>query len=494
MNGLQELPTRARYYVWAVVFLGCAALVASLVHLPSSLDRWATFAVLTVAAAAAQLFPILTPRKRVYQLTVAIIFAGLFLLPPGGVALLVALAFIPEWVKTRGAAYAHLFAVSTTLISALAASAFFHWMTGPGPSLLDEPAVLIPAVVAACLYIALSHLVGLVARNLASNRWPQHRFLDLETLLTEVTLTCSGVIVAFIFQENPWVMALAFGPLFLVYRDVNQLRREARTDPKTALYNARHFQEALQQELRRAARHGRPLSVIIADLDLLRDVNNTYGHLAGDVVIRGVADIIHSNLRACDVAARFGGEEFALLLPDTDAQQAQAVAERLRRQVEDARMFVPTCFQFIRATLSLGVATYPTHGLAAEEVIHQADRAVYYAKMRGRNRVWVSSPESAGLGSVAANTRNPEEAAQHRALLAERAEPGPRAGGHPTATDRVTTAGPKSAIKRATAKAMGQTLRGRVTTKSAGEPIGLGTVTPHAIWTPRPAGGESRPA
>ena len=123
----------------------------------------------------------------------------------------------------------------------------------------------------------------------------------------------------------------------------------------------------------------------MADLDLLRNINNTYGHLAGDAVLAGVAQLIRQNIRAFDIAGRFGGEEFAIVLPETTAQEALKVAEALRFAVESASFTAPTTESRIRATLSLGVASFPDDAQLADGLVHAADVAVYQAKLRGRN-------------------------------------------------------------------------------------------------------------
>src|SRR6188472_566274 len=137
----------------------------------------------------------------------------------------------------------------------------------------------------------------------------------------------------------------------------------------------------------------RPMSIIMADLDLLRDINNSYGHLAGDAVLQGIAEVFRKQLRHYDVPARFGGEEFAILLPETPPEQALEIAERIRRAVADRRFEVETSSEPIRATVSIGVAGYPRDGSDANELIHQADLAVYRAKLQGRNRVLDASSE-----------------------------------------------------------------------------------------------------
>ena len=124
------------------------------------------------------------------------------------------------------------------------------------------------------------------------------------------------------------------------------------------------------------------MSLIMADLDLLRDINNSYGHLAGDAVLKGIAEIFRIELRHYDVPARFGGEEFSILLPETPPEQAMEIAERIRRAVAEREFEVETAAEPIRATVSLGVAGFPKDGLDANELIHQADLAVYRASFR----------------------------------------------------------------------------------------------------------------
>jgi diguanylate cyclase (GGDEF)-like protein len=168
---------------------------------------------------------------------------------------------------------------------------------------------------------------------------------------------------------------------------IPQLKQEAQTDGKTGLWNARHFTKLFTAEMERAQRFNRPLTVIMADLDLLRNINNTYGHLAGDIVLSGIGQIIKENIREYDIAGRFGGEEFAIVLPETGPAEAQALAERLRAAVEVATFQVATSQTPISCTMSIGVACCPWDATTVTELIHEADVAVYQAKLRGRNCV-----------------------------------------------------------------------------------------------------------
>ncbi|MDX6473726.1 MAG: hypothetical protein QOK22_2542, partial [Gaiellaceae bacterium] len=211
----------------------------------------------------------------------------------------------------------------------------------------------------------------------------------------DLVLTVLGVSLAAFWHWNPFLIFAALAPLVVVHRSLSvpQLQAEARVDPKTGLYNARYFATTLAAEIARAGRFERPMSLIMADLDLLRDINNSYGHLAGDAVLKGIAEIFRQQLRHYDVPARFGGEEFSILLPETPPEQALEIAERIRRAVAEREFEVETASEPIRATISIGVAAFPKDGTDANELIHQADLAVYRAKLQGRNRVLGASTE-----------------------------------------------------------------------------------------------------
>src|SRR5438045_1468325 len=131
----------------------------------------------------------------------------------------------------------------------------------------------------------------------------------------------------------------------------------------------------------------------MAYLDLPRYINNSYGHLAGDAVLKGIAEVFRAQLRHYDVPARFGGEEFSILLPETPPEQALEIAERIRRAVAERAFDVETSSEPIRVTVSIGVAGFPKDATDANELIHQADLAVYRAKLQGRNRILGASSE-----------------------------------------------------------------------------------------------------
>lgn len=159
------------------------------------------------------------------------------------------------------------------------------------------------------------------------------------------------------------------------------------TDRLTELYNHGYLQQRLDEELHRADRFGRTLSLIMMDIDDFKSFNDTYGHPKGDIVLKTVSRAIRECLRDVDIAARYGGEEFVVILPDTDAEGALAVAERIRVRVAESGFEQYEGGPLLHWTLSLGVATYPEHAQSHNRLIEAADAAMYRAKRAGKNRV-----------------------------------------------------------------------------------------------------------
>ena len=173
-----------------------------------------------------------------------------------------------------------------------------------------------------------------------------------------------------------------------------ELDRISRTDALTGLHNRRHAEEELRRHAGAAHRHGLPLSAVIVDIDHFKAVNDTYGHAGGDAVLREFAARLGALLRAEDVGARWGGEEFLLVLPFTDLEGAASMAERFRAAVADEPFVVPTGAA-IRVTASGGCAS-TTVGEDPEQLLRHADAALYDAKQSGRNRVAVAPAPTAG--------------------------------------------------------------------------------------------------
>ncbi|HTF36234.1 MAG TPA: diguanylate cyclase [Myxococcota bacterium] len=174
-------------------------------------------------------------------------------------------------------------------------------------------------------------------------------------------------------------------------REKNQmLAKESMTDAVTGLRSRRYVSEVLAIEVLRARRYRLPLTVMMADLDHFKRVNDRFGHPAGDTVLRRVSDLLRSLLRATDVAGRFGGEEFLVILPQTDRGGAVSLAERWRQSLELTALEAPDRKR-IRTTVSIGVAEFMAQMARPDELVRAADEALYTAKANGRNRIEVAS-------------------------------------------------------------------------------------------------------
>ncbi|MCP4402678.1 MAG: diguanylate cyclase [bacterium] len=191
--------------------------------------------------------------------------------------------------------------------------------------------------------------------------------------------------------------------LFLVnFRLRDALRREAIRDPLTKLYNRRYMEEALNREVQQAERRQAPVGIIMLDVDHFKDFNDTYGHEAGDVVLEQLGELLQNNIRGGDIACRYGGEEFLLILPDTTLEIADI---RARQLLERSRQLqVVHQQETYSVTISLGVSALPEHGHTIHEIVNAADTALYKAKHRGRDQVviaHVTSTESQDATSAA---------------------------------------------------------------------------------------------
>ncbi len=166
------------------------------------------------------------------------------------------------------------------------------------------------------------------------------------------------------------------------------LREQAIRDPLTGLFNRRYMEEMLERELHRAARHQVPLGVLMIDIDHFKEFNDTFGHLAGDQVLREIGAGLPKLVRAEDVICRFGGEEFLAILPEASLEDAVKRAEQIRAKVKETRVHFEE--QALQVTVSVGVAVFPQHGRTAEAIVHAADAALYRGKQEGRDRVIVA--------------------------------------------------------------------------------------------------------
>jgi len=390
---------RAWAYICGVLALATGLALQAGISFRHAHPHWVLVELLLVLAVGAQLFKVEAPNHVLFYATPIFLFAGAVLLDPLLLFVLIVASHLAEWLKERWIGsnnlklwYLQPFNVAMFWIAGRAAQVVLGAMEGhhAATGVWQVAAVMLAALV----WLSINH--GLLGYALVLARgvsWRESGQLDRDSLMSDLVLVCVGSTVAVVWPLQPWFILPTLAPIVFMYRAlmIPQLKQEAEMDAKTGLNNARHFNELLAGELERAQRFDRPLTFIMADLDFLRDINTTYGHLGGDAVLSGIGKVIRSTVREYDVAGRFGGEEFAIVLPETDEAEARLLAERLRGEIKVARFSLAGSQTAMRVTMSLGIACFPQDGHTAQEVMHSADVAVYAAKSGGRNRVVCAS-------------------------------------------------------------------------------------------------------
>lgn len=384
---MNQFSRSARLYILSVIGLGLAVMVWQFSQLPQT-ETGLLLAVCAVAAVA-QTLKVEGPTERSsYNLSwVAYGFAFLVWGTAAALAVIV-VSHLAEWLKHRYAWYIQSFNIGSYALTISATGLIYQAFTDGRPP-ADLPG-LISILAAAITFTALNHLfIGAVLKLARGQSFLESGVFDRLPLIIDFTLFGVGTMAALIWQINPYAALLAAVPLYLIYLTlrVPALQRQTQLDPKTGLYNAKYFEAELEKELARSDRFDRPLTVVMGDLDLLRNINNTYGHLAGDVALRHVATLLKQGVRDYDVVARFGGEEFAILMPETTLEQAEARLEEIREAIATTQINIATSVTPIRVTMSFGIASRTRFGQKPGEIIHSADLAVYQAKLAGRNRV-----------------------------------------------------------------------------------------------------------
>ena len=388
-DGAETLPPVARAYVAAVLAVGAGALIWSVAAMPQTASQWLAFGTLCLCAGLAQLFPVITPGNQAYYLTIVFVSAGIVLLPSGGVALLVVAAFVAEQLRSGYRWHVQLFNTANLLLDALVAQAVYLRLAGgahpAGASLVS----LLVVLLAVGVFATLNHLVLAGILHLAhGHSWRATRLFEPGNLLTDAALAGIGFAIAFLWQDNPWLALIAAAPTFLSYRAlrVPSVEDRVRIDARTGLYNARHFHETLDDELSRARRFGRPIAVVIADIDSVHAIERAHWTEPAGGTVMGVAQAIRKGIRSYDVAAYRGRGEFVIVLPEASSYQGRIVAERIRGFVEAASFGRAVSGEPVRATLSIGVASYPDHGDEPGQIVRHASLALLGAVLQGGNR------------------------------------------------------------------------------------------------------------
>jgi diguanylate cyclase (GGDEF)-like protein len=183
------------------------------------------------------------------------------------------------------------------------------------------------------------------------------------------------------------MIADLLGSAFQHATTIESVEQSASIDSLTKLYTRGHFSQRFETEVRRAKNYAHPLSILLLDIDHFKSINDTYGHPIGDLILTKLGEILRQSVRSSDIAARFGGEEFVVIMTSASKQQALSFGENLRKTIEAAPFKIPGGNAPLRVTISGGVATYPKDGDTTADLLRVADKALYEAKQTGRNRI-----------------------------------------------------------------------------------------------------------
>jgi diguanylate cyclase (GGDEF)-like protein len=414
-----ELPRALRLYVGLVPLAALALGVVTLAHTDWRALDLAKYLLLLacglVSVAATPRIAYVSGMTRdfitVWMLSVAV------LLPPVYVMVTpIPLLMLTQWRISRGVIHRRVFSAAAMGLCYGAASLMFHAVPHSvagvtiGTGLHAFTWVL--CVVATEVIGGRGHnflIVGAVKLSDSSVSMLKLQF-DREALQADFAESDLGLLITVVVAVNPILAIFAVPTVLLIRRFMMhaQLLAQTRIDTKTGLLNSSTWETEATIEVERAHRTETPLSVALIDIDHFKAVNDTHGHLVGDVVLRAVTDAIQEHLRSYDLAGRFGGEEFVVLLPQARQPDAISIAERLRTHV--AALAIPIAEdkpgEHVRLTISVGVATLNEHTRELTDLMAAADAAMYIAKQTGRNRTHAMG---AADGAIVAGQLGPQE-------------------------------------------------------------------------------------
>lgn len=379
-------------YLLAVVVLAAGLTVGGLITTSPRPADWVTWGVLVACA----LLCVQVSRRvgepagvandllSAWTLPIALLLPPVFaLLAP------MPLTAVKQLQVRRGLLHRRVFSASAIGLANWTASIVFHHLMPPsGASNRAAAQMVLAAIACGVLGWAVNVALIATAARLTSPELSWRSLLwNSEQGVLDAGEVCLGVVVFGCWTVTPVLALVMLVPVLLVQRGLTtaQLRAAARTDPKTGLLNAGAWQQEAEREIVRAGRTRQPLAVLLADLDHFKGINDAHGHMVGDQVLKAAAHALAAGLREYDILGRFGGEEFTMLLPNTDHREACRVAERVRWHLVAAPVVVNDLV--IDVTVSIGVAAFGPHGRDLTDLLTAADLALYRAKNNGRNQV-----------------------------------------------------------------------------------------------------------
>jgi diguanylate cyclase (GGDEF)-like protein len=321
-------------------------------------------------------------------------FAAVVAVPGGYAALLsVIIAALSARTRLRSGQQPHrqIFNAATVALACLAGSEMLHLPHPAMAGVSDGALGAVSMALAIAVYTTVNTALVSGAIFLASHPMPVRAlFGTWEENALELATLCLGALTAVTAIYLPWLTALAIVPMVVLQRGalVKQLEVAATTDQKTGLLNAVTWSGLAEKELARASRDGKSGAMLIIDMDRFKAVNDTYGHMVGDAVLKAASAALTTELREYDTVGRFGGEEFVALLPDVDQQMVAGITDRILERIRTLQIVSPDNPD-IRVggfSASIGIALFPEHGTEVERLLHAADLALYQAKDSGRDR------------------------------------------------------------------------------------------------------------
>jgi diguanylate cyclase (GGDEF)-like protein len=341
------------------------------------------------------------------------------------VAMLLPLAYVPllpvirtaltQWRIRRAPVYRRVFSAAAIGLSYVTAALVFRQLIHVVPGATANPAghaltwMSLVAVCAAAQWVVNQVLIWTAIKGSNPDVSLRDEQFAREPMYNDVSELCVAVLVTFCLAYSWIALVFAFPFITLLQRSVRHARllADARADSKTGLLNAATWERGATSELARAVRTGTQLAVALLDIDRFKMINDTHGHLIGDEVLKEIAHTLTTMLREYDLAGRFGGEEFALLLPQTRAVDAFRIAERIRSAISGLSIIAPgaTGGERVHVTVSIGVAALDSGGKREyAELMAAADAALYRAKSGGRDQVQMIST-TRGLHAVSSLPR-----------------------------------------------------------------------------------------
>lgn len=382
-----KLSPDARTLLWGTVSSAVVATTLAGSVAANRGVRWADFAVLVVAGSFAQLFATRVGGNQQFHTGVTFAFAAALVLPPELVVVVCVVQHLPDWLWNRWRWYVQTFNIANYVLSGLAAWAVRYGLARAGYDAMHGmgASAVLAAAAAGVAFVLVNHvLLAWMLRLARGYDVKASGLFSFDGLSADGVLAAVGIGVAFALLNAPALAVVAAVPLVLIQRvlALPTLREQAFSDHKTGLLNSRGIDQPARSEFARAQRLGHSLSVLICDIDDLRAINSRYGHLGGDAALERVAQAFRAELRPYDLCARYGGDEFLVVLPETEQGDAVAVAGRIQRWL--ALHPVETRHGELVVGLSVGAAALRDDEPQIGSLIGRADAAMYVAKRSGR--------------------------------------------------------------------------------------------------------------